>query len=100
MRRKNEERWRERCGGEGGNAIKVRRTGTEVVITGGTRGERMAIMRTERSAGERWDVTGRIGKGGGGREGKSTRTTSRQVRLTASAMARMMNGLDEPFGDG
>ena len=101
VRRKNEERWRDRCGGgEGGNAIKVRRTGTEVVVTGGTRGERMAIMRAERSAGEQWDVTGKADKDGGGRGGANTRATSRQMRLTASAMARMVNGLDEPFGDG
>ena len=58
------------------------------------------MMRAERRAGEQWDVTGRVELGGTEREGQGTRARGQTRPLTAAAMARMMSGLDEPFGDG
>ena len=94
VRCKHEMGWRDKCGAQCDEAVRIRREGAGVVVTGGTRSVRQAIMRAEQEQGESWDISGR-------RHMLNKRNqTRRQTTMTERALIRLQHGLEEPFGDG
>ena len=94
VRCKNEMGWRIRCGAQYEETIRIRREDTGVVVTGGNKGVRQAIMRAEQGQGECWDITG------GKQKLNKKDSMRRQAKLTERALIRLQHGLEEPFGDG
>ena len=114
VRRKQMRRWRRYCAEKDGKAttgvIMIRREERRVWVTGGDARTRRKVARAERGAGEEWRTEAEPAGGDGDwrRERKRRlggRVGDKRRRLTEGGctglwLARIANGLEEPFGDG